>query len=149
MPHGLRAVVCALAIVCVGPTAFARGGGHSHSSGHSSSHAAHTSPSHAGSHAGTNHAIGSGHSASSGKSHSGSRAATGAQRDSHGKIERSTVAKNSFKKNHPCPSTGRASGACPGYVIDHLVPLKRGGRDAPSNMQWQTNAAASAKDKTE
>jgi hypothetical protein len=29
------------------------------------------------------------------------------------------------------------------------VPLKRGGRDAPSNMQWQTTAAAKAKDKTE
>jgi hypothetical protein len=34
-------------------------------------------------------------------------------------------------------------------VIDHIRPLKRGGADAPSNMQWQTTAAAKAKDKIE
>jgi hypothetical protein len=37
----------------------------------------------------------------------------------------------------------------PGYVIDHIVPLKRGGCDCPSNMQWQTVAEAKAKDKWE
>ena len=62
---------------------------------------------------------------------------------------RSVVAKGQFRKSHPCPSTGRASGACPGYVIDHVRPLKRGGADAPSNMQWQTKAAAREKDKWE
>jgi hypothetical protein len=30
-------------------------------------------------------------------------------------------------------------------VIDHVVPLKRGGADAPTNMQWQTKADAKAK----
>jgi hypothetical protein len=34
-------------------------------------------------------------------------------------------------------------------VIDHVKPLKRGGSDDPSNMQWQTTAAAKAKDKVE
>jgi len=34
-------------------------------------------------------------------------------------------------------------------VIDHVVALKRGGADAPSNMQWQTVQAAKAKDKIE
>jgi hypothetical protein len=34
-------------------------------------------------------------------------------------------------------------------VIDRVVPLKRGGPDAPGNMQWQTKAAAKAKDKVE
>lgn len=38
-------------------------------------------------------------------------------------------------------------GACPGYVIDHVTPLKRGGADSPSNMQWQTREAAKIKDK--
>jgi hypothetical protein len=37
----------------------------------------------------------------------------------------------------------------PGYVVDHIIPLKRGGADAPWNMQWQTIAAGKAKDATE
>jgi hypothetical protein len=52
-------------------------------------------------------------------------------------------------KSHPCPSTGKTNGACKGYVVDHIVPLKRGGADSPANMQWQTTAAAKAKDKIE
>jgi hypothetical protein len=34
-------------------------------------------------------------------------------------------------------------------MIDHIDPLKRGGADAPSNMQWQTKSDAKAKDKWE
>ena len=71
------------------------------------------------------------------------------KRDRHGRIVRSQTAKNQFKKSHPCPSTGRSSGACPGYVVDHVKALKRGGADAPSNMQWQTIQDAKAKDKWE
>ena len=67
----------------------------------------------------------------------------------HGKIARSAKAKDEFKHSHPCPSTGRASGACPGYVIDHVQALKHGGADSPNNMQWQTTAAAKEKDKWE
>lgn len=69
--------------------------------------------------------------------------------DSRGRIKRSTAAKNGFKRERPCPSTGRSSGSCPGYVIDHVRPLECGGADAPSNMQWQTVAEGKAKDKTE
>jgi hypothetical protein len=85
-------------------------------------------------------------SSSASSSHS---KATDVARDSHGKIKRSEKAKDDFKKQHPCPSTGKSSGACPGYVIDHVVPLRRGGADNPSNMQWQTTEAAKLKDKTE
>jgi hypothetical protein len=75
--------------------------------------------------------------------------ATGVARDSHGRIKRSPQARRDFQRSHPCPSTGRPSGACPGYVVDHIRPLKRGGADASGNMQWQTVQAAKEKDKTE
>ena len=78
-----------------------------------------------------------------------SHAAQGVARDSRGHIARTEQARVEFKKAHPCPSTGKAYGACPGYVIDHVTPLKRGGSDAPANMQWQTTAEARAKDKWE
>jgi hypothetical protein len=53
--------------------------------------------------------------------------------------------KRAFKQSHPYPSTGRTSGACSGYVIDHTKAFKRGGLDEPGNLQWQTTAAAKAK----
>jgi len=64
-------------------------------------------------------------------------------RDSHGKIKRDLNARYSFMKQ-----TGYPHGR-PGYVVDHIKPLKKGGCDCPSNMQWQTKAAAKAKDKWE
>lgn len=70
-------------------------------------------------------------------------------RDTSGKIKRSPAARYDFKQYNPCPSTGQTSGACPGYVIDHVIPLKRGGADHPSNMQWQTREEAMAKDRWE
>jgi len=63
--------------------------------------------------------------------------------------KRSPAATGAFQRSHPCPSTGKTSGACPGYVIDHITPLKRGGADSPWNMQWQTTEAAKQKDKWE
>lgn len=54
-----------------------------------------------------------------------------------------------FQREHPCPSTGRAAGGCPGYVRDHVIPLCKGGADATWNMQWQTVEAGHAKDRWE
>lgn len=71
------------------------------------------------------------------------------RRDKHGKIRRSTAPKHAFEHGHPCPSTGRNTGACPGYVIDHVRPLECGGADDPLNMQWQTVAEGKSKDKME
>jgi 5-methylcytosine-specific restriction endonuclease McrA len=71
------------------------------------------------------------------------------QRDSHGRIKRSESAKNAFKHEHPCPSTGRSTGGCPNFVVDHINPLECGGPDSPQNMQWQSVADAKAKDRLE
>ena len=71
------------------------------------------------------------------------------ERDSNGRIARRSSARAAFQASHPCPSTGKTSGACPGYVVDHVVPLKRRGPDQPSNMQWQTEAEAKQKDRVE
>jgi hypothetical protein len=54
-----------------------------------------------------------------------------------------------FKRHNPCPSTGRTSGACPNFVIDHITPICAGGADHPSNMQWQERQASYKKDAEE
>lgn len=48
--------------------------------------------------------------------------------------ERSQAAKSEFKRMNPCPANGKDSGACPGYVVDHIEPLACGGADDPRNM---------------
>jgi hypothetical protein len=74
---------------------------------------------------------------------------TTCERDANGRIKRNPAARREFQRQHPCPATGRTVGACTGYVVDHVVPLKRGGADEPSNRQWQTTADAKAKDRIE
>ncbi len=63
--------------------------------------------------------------------------------------ERSREVAAQFQREHPCPSTGKRWGACPGYVHDHINPRCNGGPDAVSNMQWQTIADAKIKDRRE
>jgi hypothetical protein len=62
---------------------------------------------------------------------------------------RSREVTRKFQREHPCPSTGKTSGACPGYRKDHVVPLACGGPDAVWNLQWQTIRDARAKDRWE
>lgn len=126
------------------------GGGHSgggrSGTGHSAGSGSHSGASHSGSaHAGVTRA----HTAGSPHIGTGANAPSNVPRDSHGRIQRSAAARHDFQRSHPCPSTGKTSGACPGYVVDHVTPLKRGGADRPNNMQWQTTKAAKDKDKVE
>ena len=64
-------------------------------------------------------------------------------------IARRSTATERLKKQNPCPATNKTYGSCPGDIIDHVVPLKRGGPDAPTNMQLRTKEAAREKDKWE
>ena len=54
-----------------------------------------------------------------------------------------------FQRTHSCPADEMTAGPCPGYVIDHIVTLKRTGTDNGGNMQWQRVAEAMAKDRIE
>lgn len=69
--------------------------------------------------------------------------ASGVPRDKRGRIKRSAAAKREFMRK-----TGYPEGR-PGYVVDHVVALKHGGKDEPANMQWQTVEAAKEKDRWE
>ena len=55
-------------------------------------------------------------------------------RDNRGKIKRDPKAKSEFKRSNPKPP------GCDHCEVDHIVPLSRGGRDDPSNMQWLPRA---------
>ena len=57
---------------------------------------------------------------------------------SHEAPRRSRSARSTFRREVPCPPTGRTTGSCPGWEVDHVIPLACGGGDAPSNMQWLT-----------
>jgi hypothetical protein len=62
---------------------------------------------------------------------------------------RSREVTREFQREHPCPSTGRTGGACPGYRKDHIRSLACGGPDTVQNLQWQTIGDATAKDRWE
>lgn len=49
------------------------------------------------------------------------------ERTPNGRIRRSSSARHAFRELHPCPATGAKAGPCPGYLVDHIVPLKPAG----------------------
>lgn len=66
-------------------------------------------------------------------------------RAADGTTARSTKTVNAFKMAWACPVTGKHTGACTGWAIDHIVPLDCGGVDAVWNMQWLPDSTKSAK----
>lgn len=61
-----------------------------------------------------------------------------------GLIIRRTDVISAFRKVHQCPSTNLYKGACPGWAMNHVIPLACGGCDAVSNLQWLPNDVKSA-----
>lgn len=62
---------------------------------------------------------------------------------------RSQAPVREFKLSHVCPSTGKKSLKCPGFVVDHVCALAQGGKDIPQNMQYQSSVESKAKDRIE
>jgi hypothetical protein len=63
-------------------------------------------------------------------------------------VPRSEAVLREFQRQHPCPSTGKQTGPCPGYVKDHIDPLCHTGiaGDRVENLWWQTIQEAKEKD---
>lgn len=50
---------------------------------------------------------------------------------------RSLSVRDAFIRANPCPVTGSSARApCPGWQIDHIVPLCAGGPDELSYLRW-------------
>lgn len=75
--------------------------------------------------------------------------ALGAADDASARLLRSYQAKAAFKRANHCPSTGLGRGPCPGWQVDHRIPLKCHGADEPANMQWLTVDAHAEKTRRE
>src|SRR5574340_98601 len=58
------------------------------------------------------------------------------KRNSDGSIHRRADVLREFRKLYACPSTGLHTGACPGWQMDHIIPLAVGGCDAVGNLAW-------------
>jgi hypothetical protein len=63
-------------------------------------------------------------------------------RDVSGHISQNPAPVRKFRATHPCPANQSLKGGCPGYLVDHIKPLDRGGKDTPQNMRWRSVAQA-------
>lgn len=68
------------------------------------------------------------------------------ERDANGEITRSTAVLNAFKRIHPCPSTGKTTGACPRWAMNHVIPRACGGCDSVNNIDWMATDIKTCKE---
>lgn len=64
-------------------------------------------------------------------------------RNAAGKTLRDPKVIAAFRRLYKCDSTGKYTGACPGWAVDHVIPRDCGGIDAVYNMQWLPDEAKS------
>lgn len=57
-------------------------------------------------------------------------------RHENGRIKRSHEVLQKFVAVFPCPATLEHSTSCPGWQIDHTIPLASGGCDSVANLTW-------------
>jgi hypothetical protein len=65
------------------------------------------------------------------------------KRDAGGKIIRRADVLRAFRDLYPCPATGQTRGACPGWALNHTIPLACGGFDSVANLSWAPNVLKS------
>jgi len=70
-------------------------------------------------------------------------------RNADGSIYRRSAVAAAYKRIWPCPSTHEKYGPCPGWSVNHAVPLACGGKDEVSNMLWMRNDAKKIQDSYE
>lgn len=75
------------------------------------------------------------------------RATGQVHRNPNGSTQRSQQVLVAFRKAYLCPSTKQSTGACPGWAIDHVIPLACGGVDAVYNLQWLPDQIKSGRGK--
>jgi len=68
-------------------------------------------------------------------------------RNPDGSIKRNQAVLSAYKRIHPCPSTGKSSGNCPDWSLNHIIPLSCAGADAVWNLQWVPNRIKTCKEK--
>jgi hypothetical protein len=54
-----------------------------------------------------------------------------------------------FKRANPCPLTRLVKGACPGWQVDHVLPICAGSADSVANLQWLTVAEHKTKPRSD
>ena len=65
------------------------------------------------------------------------------ERDAKGRIKRDPKVLRAFVAVFPCPTTLRHSTSCPGFALDHTIPLASGGCHTTGNLTWMPTALKS------
>lgn len=65
------------------------------------------------------------------------------KRHANGKIKRDPRVLREFVAVFPCPTTLKRSTSCPGFALDHTIPLASGGCDSAANLTWLPTALKS------